>query len=162
MKKLLFILFFVPFLANGQSKIRSLSWSHVLPITASTGDTIIQAYDYTDISGYCWSCTANAEGLSADDAQITFGGSDIVIGVYRGRYNVYEFNSFVHDSLPYTLDKTILEYENKVLGIVDTTYTKKITGGNVPSGIMQPAYWFAPGSCTDGDTLRVECHYFKL
>lgn len=161
MKELLFILLFVPFIVNGQSRYHSISWNRILVVTDMTGqDTVIQAYDYPDIGGYCWSCTVNAEDLDADDAQITFGGGDVVIGQYLGKYNIYDFNTFVHDSLPYTLNKSVIEYETKSMGITSTTYTKKITGGNVPYNCLLPAFWFDKGSCT-GDTLEIECNFWK-
>jgi hypothetical protein len=162
MKKLIFILLLlVPILISGQSRYHSIKWRSILVVSGITGaDTLIQAYSFPDIGGYCWSCTVDAEDLDADDATITFGGGDKVIGQYRGRYNVYDFNQFVHDSLPYTLDKTVLEFRNNVLGIVDTTYTKQFTGGNTPYGCLLPAYYFTKGSCT-GDTLIVECNFWN-
>jgi hypothetical protein len=160
MKKLIFILLCIPVLAFGQSRYHSLNWKDTIFVSDMSGsDTIKQAINYTDISGYCWSCTVDAKRLSSNDATITFGGGDKVIGIYRGRYNVYDFNSFVNDSLPYTLDKTKLKYTVKSLGVVDTTYTKQFTGGNTPYGCLQPAYYFNKGSCITGDTLIVDCNF---
>lgn len=161
MKKLINLLFFILLIGlayKGKAQIID-RWNGSVNSANLVGtDTIFQASGLSNIASAGWSCTCDAEDLDADDSQVTFGGGNMSL---LFSVNIYSFNAFQSDSLPYTLDRSKMVDTIKVAGIVDTTYTVTLTGGNIPYGHQTPAIKWIKNSVTSG-IFRWYCIFFKL
>ena len=158
MKKLSFLILLIGLAFAGHAQIID-SWNGSINTANLVGtDTIIQASGLSNIASAGWSCTCDAEDLDADDSEVTFGGGNKSL-LFSA--NIYSFDAFQADSLPYVLDRSKMVDTIRVAGQTDTTYTVTITGGNVPYGHRTPALRFYKNSVTSG-IFRWYCIFYKL
>lgn len=158
MKRLLFLISLITLAFICQAQIID-RWNGSINTANLVGtDTVIQASGLSNVASAGWSCTCDAEDLDADDSQVTFGGGNMSL-LFSA--NVYSFDAFQSDSLPYTLDKTKMVDTIRVYPTVDTTYTVTLNGGNVPYGHQTPALRYTKGSVTSG-FFRWYCIFYKL
>lgn len=158
MKRLLFIILLIVLAFVCQAQIIA-RWNGSINTANLVGeDTVIQASGLSNIASAGWSVTLDAEALDANDSEVTFGGGNKSL-IFSA--NIYSFDAFQADSLPYTLDKTKMVDTIRVAGQTDTTYTVTITGGNVPFGHQTPALRFWKNSVTSG-IFRWYFIFYKL
>lgn len=158
MKKILFLISLIVLAFVCQAQIID-SWNGSINTANLVGeDTVIQASGLSNIASAGWSVTLDAEALDADDSEVTFGGGNKSL-LFSA--NIYSFDAFQADSLPYVLDRSKMVDTIKVAGQTDTTYTVTITGGNVPYGHRTPALRFYKNSVTSG-IFRWYFIFYKL
>lgn len=101
MKKLfLIILIALPILASAQTIYWPAEGTQGLIKMPLTADTVV--YGPSDVSGLSCSCTFDLSSLTSS-VKISFGGSENIIST---TYKTQGFQSFMNDSLPYTLSNT--------------------------------------------------------
>jgi len=146
MKKLLFLFGLILITVIGNSQVIKQWKTSVTNSAAPASDTAIfyvlqSNRDKLDMSSAFWSVEARCVGFDANDATVTFGGS-----FYDLPVDSFQFQAFINDSLPYTLNLPVIQ----TITNSDTAYFKTFKGGNVKYGLRLPAYQYNKGSNTTG------------
>ena len=152
MKKLLFLLIFIPILANSQVQVAWID-SVKVPVT----DTVIEYakivfQSFNDVSSMSWTCEFDMSRLDSS-VIVNFGGGNSII---RTSPQLHSFNSIAGDSLPYTLSR--LKWRKTINGI---SQNKKVLSGEVGWGFVVPAMYIKRSGCTAGKYLLFNCKFYR-
>jgi hypothetical protein len=161
MKKLLFLLLFIPLFSFSQSyplATKAWEWGGTISAAAVRVDTVVQYTGSNEAAGLYCTCSFDFKALNRDSSIIRMGGSDIVLA--SGTPTYYKWSSYgATDSvmLRKALYKQVYHARGGAAPDTSYIYTVKIN----PYGFLKPQFqWKKNGKVSSG-TLTYKCMFSR-